>query len=73
MGEGLLVLKVSVVEFLVSDDSGMEGCTICGAIDSKGAHCRGFLRGIRYGFRGALGVAGNHQPFFLCHNDLLEP
>lgn len=62
MGEGLLMLKVSVVKFFVLDDPCTERLSVAGAIDSKGTqHC---------GFPGIAG--GNSQPFFLCHNDLLD-
>lgn len=60
ISEGLLMLKVSVVEFLVSDDSCAERLPVTGAIYSKGAQLRGFP-----------GIAGNHQLFFFSHNDLL--
>lgn len=54
------MFKVSVVEFLVLDDSCPECRSVAGAIDSKGAQLRGFP-----------GIAGNHQLFFFSHNDLL--
>ena len=66
--EGLLVFNVSVVEFLVFDDSGAERRPVGGIINSEGTHGRGFFCKIPGGF---LGVAGYGQRFLFCYNDLL--